>query len=118
MASSIVGHTLGLNIFSVRPPMVKGERPAEQVYPDHGPFTRYAFLGDDILIADPLPPDIKNEFCHKLGVSISLGKSLLCETACFEFAKKFFVTCDNERLNFSPLSLVWPRPGRYRVSVS
>ena len=69
-------------------------------------FTCRLIKGLDILIADLTVSSLTDTKSSLLvNVSISLGKSLICDTGCFEFAKKFFVTCDGQKMNLSPVSL-------------
>ncbi|XP_075515538.1 uncharacterized protein LOC142550184 [Primulina tabacum] len=63
---------------------------AEQVYPGSH-FTRYALLGDDIVISDKR---VAQEYLKVLGhlqVKVSMSKSLISDTGCAEFAKRFLV---------------------------
>ena len=99
-ASSVVKGSLALNSFFVWKPLVK--RPylvsfvAGQpkgyygswalfslslycvvgswviIFPSHGPFTRYAVLGDDVVIADTPVAEAYRGLLDKLGVSICL----------------------------------------------
>nr|YP_010833567.1 hypothetical protein QLP06_mgp046 [Jatropha curcas]WFG81193.1 hypothetical protein [Jatropha curcas] len=66
-------------------------------------FDRYAVLGDDILITDPWVAGIYKETLARLGVKISLSKSLVSSTGCVEFAKRFFVK--GMSVDLSPLSV-------------
>ncbi|KAI4297997.1 hypothetical protein L6164_037851 [Bauhinia variegata] len=52
---------------------------AEQCYPGRV-FTDYALLGDDIVIADTMVAAKYSELLERLGVSISLSKSLISST--------------------------------------
>ncbi|PKA56654.1 putative mitochondrial protein [Apostasia shenzhenica] len=45
--------------------------------------------GDDIVIADSLVANKYTQCIQRLGVKISYGKSLLSDTGCAEFAKRF-----------------------------
>lgn len=75
---------------------------AEQVYPGQL-FTKYAVLGDDVLITDE---KVANEYAQalsKLGVQISSQKSLISDTGCAEFAKRF--RCHGLRKDLSPVSI-------------
>ncbi|XP_061368164.1 uncharacterized mitochondrial protein AtMg01410 [Gastrolobium bilobum] len=117
-ASSVVNTTLGTNVFEV--PFVKralsqvsfvtgqplgyyGYWPlfafthhvlvwwaAEQVRPGIL-FDRYAILGDDVLITDPLVAEQYRLGLQRLGVKISTHKSLISSTGAVEFAKQFLV---------------------------
>lgn len=60
---------------------------AELVYPNRGPFTRYALLGDDIVIADKAVALTYRDLLKALGVSISYSKYLISEEGALEFAK-------------------------------
>lgn len=75
---------------------------AEQVYPGKR-FDGYAVLGDDVLITDPHVAPVYANLLDRLGVSISYAKSLVSETGCVEFAKRFLV--DRLQVDFSPVSL-------------
>lgn len=129
-ASSVVNSTLATNIFLV--PFVKGKwshvsfvagQPlgyysswplfafthhvmvwycAEKVYPGVR-FTRYAILGDDILITDPKVAALYANLLEDLGVSISQSKSLISSTGCIEFAKRFMV--NGLTSDLSPISV-------------
>lgn len=63
---------------------------AAQVYPGV-PFTRYAILGDDIVIGDERVAERYRELMSQLNVKISLEKSLVSSVGALEFAKRFFV---------------------------
>lgn len=52
-------------------------------------FTRYALLGDDIVIADNRVAHVYTQFLDELGVTISFSKSLVSKIG--EFAKRFRV---------------------------
>lgn len=129
-ASSVVNTTLGTNLFEV--PFVKralsqvsfvtgqplvpyGYWPlfafthhvlvwwaAEQVRPGIL-FDRYAILGDDVLITDPLVAEQYRLGLQRLGVKISTHKSLISSTGAVEFAKEFLVK--DMRVNLSPVSM-------------
>ncbi|KAG4911395.1 hypothetical protein JHK82_044116 [Glycine max] len=129
-ASSVVNTTLGTNVFEV--PFVKralsqvsfvtgqplgyyGYWPlfafthhvlvwwaAEQVRPGIL-FDRYAILGDDVLITDPLVAEQYRLGLQRLGVKISTHKSLISSTGAVEFAKQFLVK--DMRVNLSPVSM-------------
>lgn len=61
---------------------------AEQVYPGMR-FRNYALLGDDIVIGDARVADVYKDVIQRLGVKISLPKSLVSDIGGLEFAKKF-----------------------------
>jgi len=63
---------------------------AAQVYPGV-PFTRYAILGDDIVIGDERVAERYRELISPLNVPFSLEKSLVSSVGALEFAKRFFV---------------------------
>lgn len=63
---------------------------AAQVYPGV-PFTRYAILGDDIVIGDERVAERYRELIPPLNVPFSLEKSLVSSVGALEFAKRFFV---------------------------
>lgn len=75
---------------------------AEQVRPGIL-FERYALLGDDILITDPLVAEQYRLGLQRLGVKISTHKSLISSTGAAEFAKQFLVK--DMRVNLSPVSM-------------
>lgn len=54
-------------------------------------FTKYAILGDDIVIADRLIAVQYRKLIEQLGLSISLNKTLLSESGTCEFAKPFIL---------------------------
>lgn len=66
------------------------------------PFTRYALLGDDIVIADGAGAEQYRRLLGKLDVSISESKSICSKTGALEFAKQFWV--DKVSVNLSPVS--------------
>lgn len=55
-----------------------------------GWFTRYAVLGDDIVIADDQVALNYREICERIGLGIGIAKSLEAKGKTLEFAKKFF----------------------------
>lgn len=63
---------------------------AEQVYPGVR-FTKYALLGDDIVIADLSVALVYKQTMLRLGVSISETKSLISHSGVAEFAKRLRV---------------------------
>lgn len=67
-------------------------------------FTRYAILGDDIVIADEKVASKYEDCLGRLGVSISYQKSLISRSGCAEFAKRFKVK--DLRKDISPLSII------------
>lgn len=71
---------------------------AEQVYPGER-FTRYAILGDDIVIADSAVAARYSSILDRLGVDISIGKSLFSDRGVCEFAKRFRVRNELDREN-------------------
>lgn len=75
----------------------------ELTLPQNRPFTRYAVLGDDIVIVDPKVAGKYKEMLGKLGVSISVGKSLISPNGPLEFAKKYWVRGIQKDL--SPISI-------------
>lgn len=52
-------------------------------------FTKYAVLGDYIVIADTCVAEEYRKLLDKLGVSISLPKSLISDNGTLEFAKRY-----------------------------
>ncbi|KAL6519618.1 hypothetical protein OROMI_032866 [Orobanche minor] len=87
LASCVVNGCLGLNSFDIG--NLLRSRPL--VYPNKGPFTQYAILGDDIVIADKQVASQYRLLLDKLGVSISLPKSLISKEGALEFAKRSWV---------------------------
>ena len=65
----------------------------------------FALLGDDIVIGDPKVARVYRDVMNRLGVKISLAKTLTSDCGGLEFAKKFRIH-DRE---LSPLSLkmIW-----------
>jgi len=63
-------------------------------------FDRYALLGDDIVIADKGVADRYLEIMERIGVKISIPKSLVSHTGCVEFAKRFRMG----KVDLSPIS--------------
>lgn len=64
-------------------------------------FTKYALLGDDIVIADEKMVKFYEQLLASVGVEIGLHKSLISDNGTFEFAKKTFKGSDD----FSPIPL-------------
>lgn len=75
---------------------------AEQEYPGHY-FTRYALLGDDIVIADKRVAERYLAVMDQIGVKVSLPKSLISRSGAAEFAKRFFVR--GLSVDLSPISM-------------
>lgn len=67
---------------------------------DH--FSDYALLGDDIVIADRSVAKEYRSLLDALQVDISDAKSIVSETGCLEFAKRFWVKIMSKDL--SPVS--------------
>lgn len=64
---------------------------AKEAYPTlKTPFTDYAVLGDDVVIADKAVAHQYKHILGKLGVAISEPKSLESDCGAFEFAKQFW----------------------------
>lgn len=68
-------------------------------------FTRYAVLGDDVVIADSKVAEDYVRGLENLGVSISWSKSLISETGCAEFSKRFRIHALRKRKDLSPISV-------------
>ncbi|CAA0413885.1 unnamed protein product [Arabidopsis thaliana] len=66
------------------------------------PFLDYALLGDDIVIADRSVAKEYRSLLDALQVDISDAKSIVSETGCLEFAKRFWVKIMSKDL--SPVS--------------
>lgn len=75
---------------------------AEQVYPGRR-FTSYAVLGDDIVITDAGVAQVYKDSLSRLEVKISEPKSLISDTGCIEFAKRFIVRDASK--DISPVSI-------------
>jgi len=76
---------------------------AERACPRRGRFTRYALLGNDIVIADERVAEEYVFLLGKLGVTISLAKSLVSNNDLFEVAKRFWV--EGLQKDLSPVSI-------------
>lgn len=85
---------------------------AEKVYPNRV-FKRYALLGDDLVIGDERVAEVYRHVMDRLGVKISLAKTLTSDCGGLEFAKKFRIH-DRE---LSPLSLKMIRSIRFSVAL-
>ena len=72
----------------------------------------FALLGDDIVIGDPEVARVYRDVMNRLGVQISLAKTLTSDCGGLEFAKKFRIH-DRE---LSPLSLKMIRSTRFSVA--
>lgn len=68
-------------------------------------FTRYAVLGEDVVIADSKVAEHYVRGLENLGVSISWSKSLISETGCAEFSKRFRIHALKKRKDLSPISV-------------
>lgn len=66
-------------------------------------FTKYAVLGDDVVICDTNVALLYAHVVETLGVSISPLKSLMSNSGCIEFAKSFLV--DALTKDLSPVSM-------------
>ncbi|XP_020522195.1 uncharacterized protein LOC110007166, partial [Amborella trichopoda] len=75
---------------------------AEIVHPGKH-FTSYAILGDDVVIGDPEVAKLYAESLDQLGVSISFQKSVISDTGCLEFAKRFRIR--RGTVDISPISI-------------
>lgn len=75
---------------------------AERVYPNKV-FTRYAVLGDDVIIADDCVATEYSTIMASMGVEISAVKSLISCSGAGEFAKRFMV--NDMSVDVSPLSV-------------
>jgi hypothetical protein len=65
---------------------------ASKAYPNAlGWFLDYAVLGDDVVIADRLVAKEYLRIMERLGVEISLAKSLVSNTSSLEFAKRTWI---------------------------
>lgn len=73
---------------------------ADKVYPGLR-LTKYALLGDDIVIGDPRVAELYRETIESLGVKISIPKSRISECGGLEFANQFIII-DRD---LSPISL-------------
>ncbi|KAF5957206.1 hypothetical protein HYC85_004431 [Camellia sinensis] len=75
---------------------------AERVRPSLH-FTDYAVLGDDVIIANKDVATMYRRVLKELGVTISEQKSLISDSGCGEFAKRFRVR--NMSIDLSPVSI-------------
>lgn len=75
---------------------------ADRVYPGVR-FKAYAVLGDDVVIADSRVAEEYSCMVARMGVKISLPKSLVSHTGALEFAKRFWVKSVGKDL--SPVSM-------------
>ena len=75
---------------------------AERVRPSLH-FTDYAVLGDDVIIANKDVATMYRRVLKELGVTISEQKSLISDSGCGEFAKRFRVR--NMSVDLSPVSI-------------
>lgn len=66
-------------------------------------FTKYAILGDDIVILDDRVAMTYASLLERLGVSISVSKSLTSRQGACEFAKRFRL--DRLTIDVSPVSI-------------
>ncbi|CAN4117908.1 unnamed protein product [Withania somnifera] len=128
-----VNSSLGLNTFLTVPPMVLKVREiafltgqplgyygswslfalshhyivwlaAKRAYPTcNTPFVDYALLGDDILITDVEVAQQYRILLDKLGVTISVAKSIISENGTIEFAKRYWTK--DMQVDLSPISL-------------
>ena len=77
---------------------------AEKAMPNRShPFTDYALLGDDIVIADGAVAREYALLLDRLGVSISIPKSIISKNGYVEFAKRFWGK--SMQIDLSPISL-------------
>ncbi|KAL0292197.1 UNVERIFIED_CONTAM: putative mitochondrial protein [Sesamum radiatum] len=97
-ASSMVNSALATNVFLVPFVKRKWSQCATGVR-----FKKYAVLGDDVVIADAKVASVYKSVLQRLGVAVSLPKSLISNSGCIEFAKKFMVNGVSEDL--SPISI-------------
>lgn len=97
---------------------------AELAYPGRV-FKKYALLGDDIVIADEVVAHVYATLLDKLGVKISISKSLVSNEGVFEFAKRYRIR--KGMVDISPISVkallgyislwgVWEIAETYNVS--
>ncbi|KAI5671168.1 hypothetical protein M9H77_11532 [Catharanthus roseus] len=63
---------------------------AEEVYPGQV-FNKYAFLGDDVLNSYKQVGPVYKSIINDLGVKISAPKSIISNSGCIEYAKRFMV---------------------------
>lgn len=75
---------------------------AQKVYPGQH-FRKYAVLGDDVCIMDANVADAYQQTLDRLGVEISVSKSLVSHSGAAEFAKRFRVK--NITFDLSPVSI-------------
>ncbi|OMP11007.1 RNA-dependent RNA polymerase, mitoviral [Corchorus olitorius] len=103
-ASSMVNSALATNVFLV--PFVK-RKWSEVCFVAGQPlgvrFKKYAVLGDDVVIAHAKVASVYKSVLQRLGVAVSLPKSLISNSGCIEFAKKFMVNGVKRITRFSTL---------------
>lgn len=91
---------LGLSLLSLSHHFVVWAA-AEQEYPGRY-FDQYAILGDDIIITDDRVSSRYQQILDSLGVIVSKDKTLVSDSGCGEFAKKF--RTHGLTKDFSPVS--------------
>lgn len=84
---------------------------AEKVYRGTR-FSKYALIGDDIVIGDMKVAEVYKDVMSQLGVNLSLSKSVISDCGGLEFAKKFRIL-DRE---LSPISIKMLRSARHPVA--
>ncbi|CAN7083849.1 unnamed protein product [Brassica oleracea var. botrytis] len=107
MASCIINGALALNSCSLKFVTRRHDEVvfvvALRAYPHQTrPFLDYALLGDDIVIADCSVAKDYRSLLDALQVDISDAKSIVSETGCLAFAKRFWVKIMSKDL--SPVS--------------
>lgn len=75
---------------------------AEQVYPGRK-FRKYAILGDDVIIVDDSVREQYDRVLARLGVQVSISKTLRSKSGAGEFAKRFRI--NRMTVDVSPVSL-------------
>jgi hypothetical protein len=68
-----------------------------------GSFWDYAVLGDDVVIADSRVATAYMRLLERMGLTISLSKSLISSNGTLEFAKRFWT--HNLQVDVSPISM-------------
>lgn len=79
---------------------------AKAVLPGHW-FTRYAVLGDDIVIANRDVAEQYQFLMRDLGVGIGLAKSLVSSKGTMEFAKRYYTPSDASPISLKEVVVSW-----------
>lgn len=78
----------------------------EAGYPKHRLFTKYALLGDDLVLGCPKVKKSYLSLLNSLGMTVGLHKSILSPSATgLEFAKKTMIQINGSIIDCSPLPI-------------